>query len=177
MRNILIVLGISIAAIVVGAGLYFLGPKEFHELPPEEATVTDSAPVSGAAVPFTVIDSGPVAGNMPEPKNYAIYDQEEFERLWNSVHVAGDMAAPSIDFSERFVLAVFAGTKATGGHSVSITNITDTSATRMVAIQQNVPGAGCISSQSLTSPYQIVTVPLSDHTLSHTETVVEMACP
>ncbi|MBU2158834.1 protease complex subunit PrcB family protein [Patescibacteria group bacterium] len=179
MRDILIVLGMCVAAIVVGILLYMYGPAEMREVsnpaPSEQAAANTAEPVSGA-VSIQVLDAGTNAGAAAQRKNIATYDTDGFERLWQMAHGNDGTPMPSVDFSERYVIGVFAGTKSSGGHGIEVSEVRDSGDTRTVVITLTKPGAGCMTSQALTSPYQIVTVPISMAVLSKVERTVETAC-
>ena len=184
MRDILIVLGMCVAAIVVGVLFYIYGPAEMREVPsetPSDLQEQASASANGTAaaaedVSVTVLDAGMNAAAAPERKNIAAYDEEGFARLWAMAHIEGSTPMPDIDFSKQYVIGVFAGTKSSGGHSIAVSRVSDSGDTRTVAITLTKPGPGCITSQAITSPYQIVSVPLSSASLSRTENTVETSC-
>ncbi len=173
----LIVLGICLAAIVVGAGLYFYGPSELRETPALNGTEA-SALGADQAVPvsFTVLAEGTNASGVSERKNYAVYTQEDFVRLWTMAYGTDGEAMPAIDFDSQYVIGVFAGEKPSGGHTIDVASITDASSIRTVSMALTRPGEGCMVSQALTSPFQLIMVPVSDRELARTETEVVAAC-
>ena len=83
---------------------------------------------------------------------------------------------PRVDFTQNYVIAVFAGEKASGGHDIEVADIEDTESKRKVSIALTRPGAGCIATQALTRPFQIVVVPASDLELAREEAEIEVAC-
>ncbi len=182
MRDLLIIAGMCIAAIAVGAWLYLYGPTEFIEESTEvPATVIQEVSAEAEAeapkatdVPFTVIGHGSKAASITERKNYAIYTKEEYARIWKLTGSAEKM--PTIDFTKAYVVAVFAGTRTTGGYAISVDKVLDTGDARAVHVLIEKPGVGCITTQSLTSPYQIIRVPFSGASLSHTDTEKEVSC-
>ena len=173
----LIVLGAAVASIAVGTGLYYFGPDEFRKVPASE---TSEASVLSAdqpaAVPFTVIAEGADAANVSARKNYAVYDKDEFARLWAMAYGEDGPAMPAIDFEKEYVIGVFAGEKSSGGYDIGVDKVTDENAVRSVAITLTVPGSACVVTQALTSPFQLVTVPFSARELSKVDTQVEGAC-
>lgn len=173
----LIVLGICLAAILVGAGLYFYGPSELREAQVLEGTEA-SALGADQAVPvsFTVLAEGTNASGVSERKNYAVYTEEDFARLWAMAYGTDGQAMPSIDFDSQYVIGVFAGQKPTGGHTIEVASITDASSIRTVSMALTRPGEGCMTLQALTSPFQLIAVPVSDRELARTETEVEASC-
>jgi hypothetical protein len=166
----LIVLGTVIAAIVIGGGLYYYGPAELREMPAAESSEASALGADQATdVPFTVIAEGPDAADASERKNYAVFDEEELDRLWAMAYGEGAPAMPAIDFEKEYVIGVFAGQKSSGGHSIAVEDVSDEKALRYVSIVLTTPGSGCVSTQALTSPFQIITVPFSDRELARVE--------
>lgn len=177
MRDIVIITGMCAAAILIGAWLYFYGPTDVRE-PRAIAPETQQASASASTpetkdVTFTVIGHGKQS-LVHERKNYAAFTEEDFAKLWKQTGSTDKM--PTIDFTKAYVVAVFAGDKSTGGHAVSVTSIKDAGDARVFHVLLEKPGAGCVTSQELTSPYQVIRVPNSDASLAHTDVEVEVPC-
>lgn len=68
---------------------------------------------------FTELVSAPYQGRASE-SNVIVSNQEELEALYQSV---GNEEVPKIDFSKSQVVALFLGTKNTGGYSISIDRV------------------------------------------------------
>lgn len=181
MRDILIVLGMCVAAIAVGVFFYVYGPAEMQQAPVDVSVAAlpeqmQESSTIAQDVTITILDAGTNAGAAPERKNVAAYDTEGFTRLWKMAHGTDGTPAPSIDFSKHYAIGVFAGTKSSGGYSIEVSGVRDSGDTRTVAITLTKPGVGCLTNQALTSPYQIVTVPISTAVLSRKENTVEAVC-
>ncbi|MEK7201699.1 MAG: protease complex subunit PrcB family protein [Patescibacteria group bacterium] len=176
MRDLLIILGMCVGAVVIGAWLYLYGPGEFMSATPKatEDVRAEVAPPAGTEVAFSVLGHGSRATGMTERKNYAVYSKEEYARIWKLTGSTEKM--PTIDFAEAYVIAVFAGTRATGGYAISVEKVTDTEGARSVAVLIEKPGVGCITTQAITSPYQIIRVPYVDASLSHVDTERDVPC-
>lgn len=180
MRDILIVLVMILAALGIGAALYVYGPPEFTQTP--EPSGEEALPVTPVVSPtptdvrVTVLDQGTNAGAASSRKNAAAYDTEAFKRLWQMAHGNDGTPLPAVDFTKEYVIGVFAGTRSSGGYSIEVSNVTDDAEARTVTITLTKPGPGCIQSQALTSPYQIVSVPLSGLPLSKEERTQETFC-
>lgn len=182
MKDILIVLSMCLAAIILGAWLFFYGPGAFSQSKAEQqqaAPLTAEAPVTQNAVSevsFRILDSGAQAVEVTERKNFAVYDAQEFARLWKMAHGTDGVAVPNIDFSKEYAIGVFAGTKSSGGHLIAVEKITEAGDTRTVGMVLTKPGANCVVTEALTSPYQIIVVPFSSAFLAPRETTVETPC-
>ncbi|KND47897.1 MAG: hypothetical protein AB199_04035 [Parcubacteria bacterium C7867-004] len=173
MRDILVVLGVCLAAIIVGACLFFYGPSLFREKVTSEEAGSQTEPVD---IAIRVLDTGTNALEAPKRKNFAVYDADEFKKLWENAHDSDGTPLPKIDFDTEYVIGVFAGTKSSGGHAITIEKITESEGVRTVYITMTKPAAGCVTSQALTSPYEIVAVPFSGASLMPNETTIETPC-
>lgn len=68
---------------------------------------------------FTELVSAPYQGRASE-SNVIVTNQKELEALYQSV---GNEEVPKIDFSKSQVVALFLGTKNTGGYTISIDRV------------------------------------------------------
>jgi len=176
MRHMFIVLGVATAFILTGATLYYYGPSELRE---GQQVVNVEASALGAdaseVIPFEVIVEGMNAVEVSSRKNYAVYDEQEFARLWRMA-MGDESEMPKVDFERDYVIGVFAGEKMSGGYGIKVANVTDNTAVRTVAMTLSKPGTGCVATQALTSPFQIISVPFSDREHARSDTEVEAAC-
>lgn len=177
MKNTLLVFVICIAAILVGAFLFFYNPKDLtgRDAADQSANVS-TAPVAEVQVAFTVLETGQQAVEVAERKNVAARDAASFQRLWTMAHGGQEMAAPEVDFTKEYVIGVFAGEKTTGGHMIEVLSVTDFGDQRTLSVTQTAPGEGCAVSQAFTSPYQLIRVPVSTNYLRAVDTAVESPC-
>lgn len=120
---------------------------------------------TGSGVPFFTVDQGFYSGITSELTT-VVRDEEAWLALW-SKHTGMMLPAttlpPAVDFSRDMVIGIFAGQKPSGGFAININSITG-SADGQISVDYSsaVPGAGCVVTMALTSPYQIVTLPYSD---------------
>ncbi|MBP7741251.1 MAG: protease complex subunit PrcB family protein [Candidatus Pacebacteria bacterium] len=185
MRDLLIIMGMCVVAIVIGAWLYLYGPsssvveqpgqmQESDTLSTQQASAGASRP-QATKVTFSVIGHGSSAQEVTARKNYAVYTEDEFAKVWKMTGSTEEM--PVIDFTKAYVIAVFAGTKPTGGYAISVEGVSDVGDVRSVSILSEKPGVGCITTQAITSPYQIIRVPFSGATISRVDVEKEVPCP
>lgn len=128
-------------------------------------------------ISFTVLEQGDMAPGAKNRKNYAIYNQDELDSFWKLSHASDASKAPKVDFTKKYVLVVFAGTKPSTGYEIKVTKVKDTDATRTIEVAMIVPGEGCKTKEEKTSPYQFVAVPYDDGTeLSHTDVTKTTDC-
>jgi len=97
-------------------------------------------------------------------KRVVIKNQKEWEAVWTVMtgNVAPKPATPVVDFDSQVILAVFMGKRNSGGYSVSIADITDVDAKRVVRVVENNPPRDAITAAVLTSPYHVVLVTKTD---------------
>jgi len=116
----------------------------------------------GTAPAFRTIDRG-VQSNIDSPRQAVARTPAEWEALWRAHSGAGRRGAgaeaPNIDFDREMVVAVFSGSRPTGGFSVAIVSATQRDDTLVVAYNETSPQPGAIAAQVLTFPYHIVAVP------------------
>jgi hypothetical protein len=84
----------------------------------------------------------------------------EWQSLWQR-HAPG-RPAPTVDFTRNMVLAVFLGSRPSGGYQVEITGVRSDGKGLVVEWTERRPGPGQMAAQVLTSPSHIVTVPRQD---------------
>lgn len=177
MRNTLFVLALCIVAILLGLFLFLYNPKALTGKPGnDQSAQVATASLSATPVAFTVLEAGGNAQEAEERKNVAARDQESFDRLWKMAHGAEELAAPTIDFSKEYVIGVFAGRKPTGGYAIEVTDVQDLGDERTLTVTVTSPGETCVVTDALTSPYQLIRVPVSTHFLKAVDTAVTNAC-
>jgi hypothetical protein len=166
MKDVLIIGGICVAAIAIGAGLYVYGPDEFRTLPEPDAGTASATPSPEAInvpqdISFAVLDEGQNAADMPTRKNYVVGSDTYLKWLWTTAYGADAPDMPGINFDEEYVIGVFAGEQSSGGHGIRVISVTDADTVRMVKIEVTRPGAGCVVTDAITSPYQLIRLPAS----------------
>jgi hypothetical protein len=112
---------------------------------------------------FRTIDRG-AQSNIESPRQAVALTAAEWDALWKAHsgpgrRGSGSGAPPHIDFDRETVVAVFMGSRPTGGFSVAIVSATERDETLVVAYNETSPQPGAIAAQVLTSPYHIVAVP------------------
>lgn len=167
MRELQLIIIAAIISVLVGGGLYLVAG--------------DNSPFNSEYSPrFRTVDistTGPT-GVLAERKNYIFRDEDDFIAFWELVH-GNDPAAkrpPVIAFERDQVIAVMAGLKPTGGHSVLITDVVDTPGERIVYIENVSPGEGCFATQAQTNPYHVIAVKRTEKVLRAVESTVQEDC-
>ena len=111
-------------------------------------------------VSFDVVAQGAYSG-VTEAGFKEIKTPEAWEALWQQVQstLVPVPAAPSVDFQNFEVLAVFMGQRGNGGYHIRISEIKPQRAELCVTVVSTEPGPGCLTTMALTQPYQMVLVP------------------
>lgn len=89
-----------------------------------------------------------------------VRDRAAWEAAWQQLH--NGLAAeplPAVDFTRDMVLLVAAGQRSTGGTSVRVDSVTAGAGGALVRYTVTEPGAGCMSTQVMTAPVEVVRVP------------------
>ena len=81
----------------------------------------------------------------------------EWETLWRR-HAPG-RTAPSVDFARSMVVAVFLGTRPSGGYAAQITGARIEDGVMVVRWAEVAPAPGQMAAQVMTAPSFLATVP------------------
>ena len=160
-RDILTLIGATVVAVGIGVFMFSSGRGN--------PSNTSSA---AAVVSFTEIAKGSQSA-VERRVNYLITSSSQFGELWKMITATG--TPPTIDFKTHSVIAVFAGQKPTVGYAIAVAKIEDASA-RMVSITLAKPSDGCMLAQSITTPYQLISVPATSLSLAHEDVSVTTTC-
>lgn len=163
-KDILILSGMALAAVALGTILYLYGANTLRG--------------SGRPEIAAVIAHGSYAP-ISDRKNFRISNADDMQKLWALLYgndASNTPPIPQIDFSRQEVVAVFAGEKPTGGYDIAVSGIQDSSNERMVSVTITAPGPSCMVAESQTSPFQVVTVPVSTLPFAHTDAVETNTC-
>jgi hypothetical protein len=109
------------------------------------------------AVPFVTISKGITSG-VTGRSFLAIRTAQEWQDIWqqHSSHLTASPNLPPVDFSKEMVIAIFQGTRTTGGFSVEILRVEKSGEKLLVCYQERVPSPGSLVAQVLTQPYHII---------------------
>jgi hypothetical protein len=116
-----------------------------------------SSPVPAPAqASFTRILTQRTSG-FDEEAERVIRDQAALESAWKTLFngIPGN-APPAVDFTRETVLLVALGGRSTGGHAVRIDAVSRAGNGAVVQYTATSPGPGCMTTQSLTSPVEVV---------------------
>lgn len=153
MENKIRIGGVIVVAVVAGIFLLMYG-----------VSVSRTPSSTAISVPFTKLAQG-TQSTVSVRTNYLITSASELEKLWKMIDAKG--SSPAIDFTKSSVVAIFAGTVA----KVEDTNV------RTVMVALVMPDGRCLSKNATTTPYELVTVPITSLPLAHQDISIPVACP
>jgi hypothetical protein len=134
------------------------------------ATLSIHQTAALADTPRTMTEQQALAGDKPLdqkgafcgirlPRNIIVRDTATWQKLWKE-HLGGrELPLPTVDFKKHDVVAVYAGSKNTGGYAIEITEIKRGKADAEVLAVLTKPGKGSIVTQAFTSPFALRAVP------------------
>ncbi len=105
---------------------------------------------------MTTINSDLMSG-IDRPQQTVVRTADEWQALWQR-HAPG-RPAPAVDFTRNMVVAVFLGSRSSGGYQVEITGVRSVGNTLVVQWAERRPGPGMVAAQVMTAPAHFVTVP------------------
>lgn len=113
-----------------------------------------------SVVPFEVIHNGWNAA-FEDKRQALLTNNEDYQTLMNDVYRNFDQmpTIPVVDFTKNDVIAVFIGTKTSGGYQVSVDKIIKRNDAVSVYVNEISPGKNCMTTDALTQPYQLVKIP------------------
>lgn len=119
-------------------------------------------------VSFRELESGSSWGDTgPGPRLEVAVGEASWEELWSRIHPPPldsppdtlSSERPHVDLGVEAVVAVFRGTKPTGGYSVRVSSVRVKAGSVELTVEMRDPPPGSMVTQALTSPYSLVTVP------------------
>jgi hypothetical protein len=104
---------------------------------------------------FSTIYRGPQS-QIEEPREVTIRSAADWSALWKAHAPAAPV--PVVDFTREMVVAVFLGTRPTGGYAVEIASIEATRNEVIVTYRVDEPARDAMVIQALTAPAHVVRV-------------------
>ncbi len=108
----------------------------------------------------TVLAQGNGAGiAQTSQRTQVIFTQEQLQEVVREIQAENSLDPSSVDFTQQAVIAAFAGQQPTGGYQLRLQDLQETDEQVQVTFGLLSPGAGCITTQALTSPYLLISLP------------------
>lgn len=128
-------------------------------------------------ISFEVIHEGSYSA-IGDKRELIIYNDSQYRALMNDLYKNLDQMPkiPDVDFKKNSLVAVFIGSRASGGYGVKIDSIIETSNKLIVNITETTPGKNCMVTDAITSPYVIVKITKTDLKADFKTTKTEKDC-
>lgn len=97
-----------------------------------------------------------VSSNIRGARRLVIRDPATWARFWSEL---GAGVRPEVDFRSDLVIAVASGERATGGHDIEVRQVTRAGSQLRIDVLETTPSSGCVTTQALTQPVDVVMVP------------------
>lgn len=106
-----------------------------------------------------------------------VRDRAAWEAMWQQLHngLAAD-PLPAVDFTRDMVVLVAVGQRSTGGTSVRVDGVAAAAGGAVVRYTVTEPGAGCMSTQVITAPVDVVRVPRAAGAVRFERRVTQSVC-
>lgn len=109
--------------------------------------------------------------NYPEPGEIQkeITSQRVFEAEWNRVHegMSPLPEVPSLNFEDREVILLMLDTKPSGGYGIDNLQVNENDTQIIVRYSEVRPGESCFTTQALTRPYKIFSIPQTEKEIQY----------
>lgn len=175
MRDLLIIGGIAVSAILIGTALFFLGPTSLRS--DVTSAIQSAQNGDNPSLAFTVLEQGPRAISVSDRTNYRIQNADDLAALWPMIYGnATTPTVPTVDFTKYEVLGLFDGSHSTNGYAIQVKGVSDVNAIRTVTIEHLGPGSTCKTSTQNTSPFILIEVPKTTYSLAHTDLMGTNPC-
>jgi hypothetical protein len=149
-------------------------PPDYSPPPaPTPAETTATPPAATAYAPYGAQPSAPAQtpvqirrigqysqSGLGAAERLVIRDDTTYARLWARLAVGGPR--PPVDFSRDAVVVVAGGQRSTGGYSIAVDQALRTGSELSLNVVETTPAPGCIMTQALTQPVDIVVVAAAD---------------
>lgn len=127
------------------------------------AAAVDDAAAAAGDPGFVSLERGAYSG-MTTAGQQVVREKAAYAALLERVSIgrAPDALPPAVDFSRDMVIAVFLGTRRTGGYGIEVVRVATEGAELVVRVRHSSPAPGAMLTQALTAPYHLVRTPRSD---------------
>jgi hypothetical protein len=132
--------------------------------PGDEAAQSEPAGPGTAEgqVAFDVLAQGDQPAGDVGPKVVGVRIIESADDFARAYRALAGGQPPAIDFDRAVVLALDMGRQASGGYRIAVDSVLRDDGVLTARVVEVEPGAGCVTTQAVTRPYQLVRVPVDD---------------
>ncbi|PKL76804.1 MAG: hypothetical protein CVV27_08425 [Candidatus Melainabacteria bacterium HGW-Melainabacteria-1] len=125
---------------------------------PETIAALEDLAAGVETVPTTTLSQR--SSNIQTAGARTVVNSPDFAAIWRQ-HTSASDTPPTVDFNSQTVLAVFAGERPTGGYTARITSVKRLNKVLTVRYRVDAPAPNTPTTQILTYPAHLVTIPLS----------------
>ncbi len=123
-------------------------------LGPGLANSQENPPGSGPEIEFETLLEGSSA--VLEPGIMIIGDQEALTLLYEQL---GESNLPQVDFAKNIVVGVFEGEQPRGGFDLEVEEVLALPEGLAIFLRETIPGSACLTTQAISAPFEIVSIP------------------
>lgn len=125
----------------------------------ETSAATPRQPVRDEIV-WEVLGEGNQAVGFEQQRFFLVRDDATLRTLWNRAHGSQLQVppVPDVTFSRETVVALFLGTKPTGGYGIEVQDLALTQGELFIDARISEPAPDAITTQALTSPWVMIRV-------------------
>jgi hypothetical protein len=130
--------------------------------PHEDTGDKDNKRAAGRAVAYEVLAQGvqPAEAVGPSARGERIIESpDDFARAYQALV---GRRPPEVDFDANVVVALYMGKRPTGGYVIEVERVREVGDAIEVRAVATQPGSGCITTQAITAPYQLVRIPVDN---------------
>lgn len=138
-------------------------PAETTAAPPAATAYAPygAQPAAPAQIPVQIRRIGQYSqSGLGAAERLVIRDDTTYARLWARLAVGGPR--PPVDFSRDALVVVAGGQRSTGGYSIAVDQALRTGSELSLNVVETTPAPGCVMTQALTQPVDIVVVAAAD---------------
>lgn len=117
----------------------------------------DTSDEDSREVDYSVVATGTMSSYDGARSLELVANQADWQRVWQVV--GSDRRMPELNFATRSVLVVYQGRKPTGGWSILVDGLRRVGSRLVVSVREQKPGPGDITTDVLTSPFVVVSIP------------------
>ena len=92
---------------------------------------------------------------LPQQHQFWVIDSEQTQDLVSLQYM---YPLPSVDFEKYNLIFLFQGIKRSGGYHVTVSKVQETDRLMRLWVKLEEPGENCMTTQSLTTPYEVLMV-------------------
>jgi hypothetical protein len=134
------------------------------------------AQVTAVQDTFTRILSQNSSG-YPESAEVVIRDRAALEAAWRALHAGNQVAElPAVDFGKSTLVLIALGGYSTGGHALRVDRVTRQGDAAVVHYTVTRPGPSCMTTQAITSPVELISMPRAAGEVRFQQAVVVEPC-